>query len=135
MANAFLGHEAQTFFDPFVRVRHAQIRRHDLGDFGFAGALAAKDYFARVIALGKHSDQARVFHDQERADVLVVHHFNGVVNSALRRDRKNLTAFLIEDGADMSAYVHRWRTLGVEKIEHRGPTMQAPRLFAKADAN
>ena len=113
MANAFLGHEAQTFFDPFIRVRHAQISRHDLGNFGFARTLAAQDNLARVIALRKHSDQTGAFHDQERTDIFVVHHFDGFENQGVGRDRINLRTLLVQDRANCSAHIHKPTTRGV----------------------
>jgi hypothetical protein len=119
--DAFVRHEAQTFIDAFLRMRDLQIGRHDFGDFGFAGAFAVKHDFPRVIAYRNHPDQLSGFQNKERADVFVGHHFNGFENGGVGRDRKNFARFLIQDGADVTAYVHE------SKIDRPGENLKIRR--------
>jgi hypothetical protein len=51
MTKAFVGHDAQAFFYAFVRMRHRQVGRHDLGDFCLGRSFAAQHHFAGVISL------------------------------------------------------------------------------------
>src|SRR5205823_12274424 len=55
MANAFVSHKTETFFDRLTRMGDSQIGRHDLRDPGFSGTLAAEQNLFRVVAFRKHS--------------------------------------------------------------------------------
>jgi hypothetical protein len=106
MTKPFVGHDPQTFFHAFVWVGDGQVCRHNFGDFCVGRFLAPQHNFPCVIALGKHTDEFVVLHDEKCADVLFIHHRDRIMHGGLRRNRKNLAAFLAQDRADISTYIH-----------------------------
>src|SRR4030095_10967009 len=62
-----------------------------------------------VVAFGNHSDQAIRFHDQQCADVFIVHHLDRLEDCCVRRYRKDFAAFLIQDRFDGATHVHKRR--------------------------
>src|ERR1022692_778006 len=107
MPDVFFGHETQAILDHLLWARDRKVGGHDLGHGGFARAFAAQENFARVIALGNHSDEPIRLHDQQRADILLVHHLDRFEDSRFRPNGIDFAAFLGENRVDVSAYVHR----------------------------
>src|SRR6266567_5579995 len=108
MPDAMVGHQPHALFHR-VRRRHV----HDaLGEDFFDGSLFGRFAFERdlagVIALRNDAYKSSMVCDQQRADVFVGHHLDGIEDGRLRRnrpDRRSLMAQEFADGPDRS---HRW---------------------------
>src|SRR5207249_3897465 len=70
-----------------------------------SGRSSLQDDLAGVVPLGENANQLAAGDDQQRADPLIRHHRDGVIDSRLGTDRPDLAAFVFQNRSDRFRHV------------------------------
>ena len=104
---AALGDDAHAFADGVIGEDSDHRAGHDFRHCGVFGRAALKDDFAGIIALGNDAEQSFFFHHQQRANALLRHHGDSVVDGSRWGKGPDSAALALDQGSDFATKFHQ----------------------------
>jgi hypothetical protein len=96
IADVLLRHDSHAILDRLFASHKNRETRHDFLHLGLYGGLSLQDDLARVITLGKNTDQLPLKNHQQDTHGLFRHDCYRIVDTRFRRDVPNVLALLFQ---------------------------------------
>src|SRR5580704_1721607 len=107
MANAVIGHDGHAFIDGVLAGDENDWAGHDPADWSLLRLPALENDLAGVVAFRENADQLAIRDHQQRADSMLRHLLDGLVDRLLGTDRQNgLAGLLCQKGVDFVSKAH-----------------------------